>query len=473
MAAPGRDVRVKLLFPYPPPAVPHCRHLWFMLDAERCRAVTDVSALIRERFFSGLRGALSLYLDGGLLPPGESARLIRDNDVISVEWEEDPPNDSPQETSKKRRRSQDDCKKTKRGHMEAPERTMKNVPTLEEEEQVERPRKKRVRIQEEVSKRPTKQKKKVVTPEDETLQQPRKKVTPEEKVLQQPRKKVTPEEGEVQERPRKEKTKEVVTVEVKVSDRPRKKVTIEEQVSKRMKREKMQHPQEEMSSETSEHKPRIQDLSTEPGTKKPQHQGAVCSSVQEKVSPSSSSSSEGEDMGHRRGGEPGPPPRRQQREASSSPDSLIIKRPAAPAISPSPPVHNGHATRGGAWHTPPPIAAGRGVGRGRSPDNLHWRGRGIRGKGESPIQNHFFYNNKPETMKENQLKEEVRNVSMLIQNPPEVLKKDYSVFPLLAAPPQPGTVIAFKLLELTENYTPEVSEYKEGRLLSYDLYNPL
>ncbi|XP_077411856.1 coilin isoform X2 [Vanacampus margaritifer] len=46
--------------------------------------------------------------------------------------------------------------------------------------------------------------------------------------------------------------------------------------------------------------------------------------------------------------------------------------------------------------------------------------------------------------------------------------QDYSAMPLLAAPPQVGKKIAFKLLELTENYTPEVSEYKEGMIVRYD-----
>nr|XP_033501059.1 coilin isoform X4 [Epinephelus lanceolatus] len=47
-------------------------------------------------------------------------------------------------------------------------------------------------------------------------------------------------------------------------------------------------------------------------------------------------------------------------------------------------------------------------------------------------------------------------------------KQDYSSMPLLAAPPQVGQKIAFKLLELTENYTPEVSGYKEGKIVSFD-----
>ncbi|XP_049601716.1 coilin [Syngnathus scovelli] len=55
-----------------------------------------------------------------------------------------------------------------------------------------------------------------------------------------------------------------------------------------------------------------------------------------------------------------------------------------------------------------------------------------------------------------------------LSNGAESTPKDYSAMPLLAAPPQVGQKIAFKLLELTENYTPEVSEYKEGMIMSLD-----
>ncbi|XP_031675829.1 coilin [Oncorhynchus kisutch] len=66
-------------------------------------------------------------------------------------------------------------------------------------------------------------------------------------------------------------------------------------------------------------------------------------------------------------------------------------------------------------------------------------------------------------------KDSLNNSSVVFQNPSEsVPKRDYSEMPLLAAPPQDGQKIAFKLLELTENYTPEVSEYKEGKIIHFD-----
>ncbi|NXD41676.1 COIL protein, partial [Copsychus sechellarum] len=108
---------------------------------------------------------------------------------------------------------------------------------------------------------------------------------------------------------------------------------------------------------------------------------------------------------------------------------------------------------------------GRGRGRGTREDNF-WRGprghgfRGMmrgHGRGANPG---FFYNYSSEGQKQRQLNEAATNTSVLIQNPVEIPKRDYSALPLLAAPPQVGERIAFKRLELTENYSPEVSDYK-------------
>ncbi|NWX36974.1 COIL protein, partial [Notiomystis cincta] len=110
---------------------------------------------------------------------------------------------------------------------------------------------------------------------------------------------------------------------------------------------------------------------------------------------------------------------------------------------------------------------GRGRGRGTGEDNF-WRGprgRGfhgmMRGQGHGRGANPgFFYNYSSEGQKQRQLNEAATNTSVLVQNPMEIPKRDYSLLPLLAAPPQVGERIAFKRLELTENYSPEVSDYK-------------
>ncbi|NXU01895.1 COIL protein, partial [Buphagus erythrorhynchus] len=92
---------------------------------------------------------------------------------------------------------------------------------------------------------------------------------------------------------------------------------------------------------------------------------------------------------------------------------------------------------------------GRGRGRGTREDNF-WRGprghgfRGMmrgHGRGANPG---FFYNYSSEGQKQRQLNEAATNTSVLVQNPVEIPKRDYSALPLLAAPPQVGERIAFK-----------------------------
>lgn len=81
MAA-SETVRLRLQFDYPPPATPHCTAFWLLVDLNRCRVVTDLISLIRQRFGFSSGALLGLYLEGGLLPPAESARLVRDNDCL-------------------------------------------------------------------------------------------------------------------------------------------------------------------------------------------------------------------------------------------------------------------------------------------------------------------------------------------------------------------------------------------------------
>lgn len=81
MAA-SETVRLRLQFDYPPPATPHCTVFWLLVDLNRCRVVTDLISLIRQRFGFSSGALLGLYLEGGLLPPAESARLVRDNDCL-------------------------------------------------------------------------------------------------------------------------------------------------------------------------------------------------------------------------------------------------------------------------------------------------------------------------------------------------------------------------------------------------------
>ncbi|KAG9466619.1 hypothetical protein GDO78_016358 [Eleutherodactylus coqui] len=505
MAAPGGELRVRLLFDYPPPALPLSRQLWFMLDTELCRAVTDVSAIIRERFFYSRQGALSLYLDGCLLPPGESVRVIRDNEAISVRWE-----DTCGHGGGKRRRLEEGSGDP-RVHRGASEERGEETPEKEEVHQRRKKRKKVAVTPIEDSKRPKKKNKEAVTPAEDSgrpKEYDNGAVTPTEVSGRPKKNKVVVTPTEVSGRPKKsngavtpieankwpkKKQQQVMTPEV-ASERPKKynngvvtptevsrgpkkhkEAVTAEEASRRPSKEKARSPQQdsELAAGASEKKDRRPDVSKKPPRVAP-YQAEPSRAVQKEAPPpanssagqeTSSSSSDEEDT---RTEKPGPFLKAQQEEEDSSLEGFLIKKPLMCGFAVNPPVYNGQVARGGAQHRPSLKTAGRGIGRGWDVENLPWRGRGFRGRGKVQLQNTFFYSYSPETVKQQHLEEDVSHVSVLIQNPPELLKKDYSALPLLAAAPQPGNIIAFKLLELTENYTPEVSDYKEGRVLAYD-----
>lgn len=83
-----------------------------------------------------------------------------------------------------------------------------------------------------------------------------------------------------------------------------------------------------------------------------------------------------------------------------------------------------------------------------------------------------------EISKEKQLSTVNTNISFLFTNRTEeknlkseissVELKDYHKYPLLRGPPRVGDVIAFKVLELSSSYCPELSNYKEGRVLEHN-----
>ncbi|XP_039596128.1 coilin [Polypterus senegalus] len=147
---------------------------------------------------------------------------------------------------------------------------------------------------------------------------------------------------------------------------------------------------------------------------------------------------------------------------SNSKDTEMVTKKLVPTLGPSLPGVGRSI----------PLNIGR--GSGRFDNQFSWRGsgghgqRGGRGRAKAGAGNHSFYNYEGNTLQEQQ-KDVLSNKSVIRENPPaEEPKKDYTSLPLLAAPPQIGQRIAFKLLELTENYTPEVSDYKEGKIISYD-----
>ncbi|XP_072415154.1 uncharacterized protein, partial [Chiloscyllium punctatum] len=115
---------------------------------------------------------------------------------------------------------------------------------------------------------------------------------------------------------------------------------------------------------------------------------------------------------------------------------------------------------------------GNGRGRGRGFNGFPWRGgrqqRGaFRGRGRGTGCFYYNYENSQEP-KPGESNQSLTNKQPVVESSPGAPKRDYSKLPLLAAPPEVGERIAFKMLELSENYTPELSDYKEGRIVSYN-----
>ncbi|XP_064322860.1 coilin [Phalacrocorax carbo] len=533
-AAAGGALRLRLLFDYPPPGSPGCALCWLLLEPSQVRLVTDLVSLIRHRFGFSRRARLSLFLEGALLPPTESARLVRDNDSLRVKLEEIVADDfeetddgfsyAPKEDKKRRRQKQDEeeCSRNGEDEHKREKKKSKHNPeysSCREETSVDicdsQKRYKKRKRKEEVSGRnrltegkegsSTDQSKQLKKMEREKQLATKKKdekqikaAAPKtaleqanessslnsgknntKKFTTQARKKRVgasdsssessdSDSSELNLKQNKSSHKPVAAtlprdksqaaansdVKTVVSNKVTVKSNAENStktaISKRTK--KSQSSSSDSDSSTEDEKVATAQDGTAKEKSLPNNAAAVKTSTT-KAPKAKTSSSESD---------------------SSDSETLVIKKPTANTGLSNSIVRN--CTKQLPTSIQGPLASpGRGRGRGTGEDNF-WRGprgrgfRGMmrgqgRGRGANPG---FFYNYSSEGQKQRQLNEAATNTSVLVQNPVEVPKRDYSVLPLLAAPPQVGERIAFKRLELTENYSPEVSDYKEGKIISWN-----
>uniref|UniRef100_A0A8C3QXR6 Coilin n=1 Tax=Cyanoderma ruficeps TaxID=181631 RepID=A0A8C3QXR6_9PASS len=536
MAAGGGPVRLRLMFDHPPPASPGCALCWLLLEPGQARLVTDLLSLIRHRFGFSRRARLSLFLQGALLPPAESARLVRDNDSLRVKLEEIVGDDYEEiddgfiyttKEDKKRHRHKQDEEELSRNESKHKRKKKKEKHDLEysscrEETSVdtwdsqkrytERKRKENVRgrnrLAEGKEETSTSHSKKMKKTEREKQLATKKKDEKQTEVgaakmaLEQANesfslnsgknstKKITTESrknrvgasdssstssdsdsSEINAKENKSSHKLVVVTPPKdkyqaasYSDVKTNKVTVKSNtektktaISENAKNSQSSSSDSDSSTEDENVTP-AQDSSVpaQDSTAKekslPNHVEAVNASTEAPKANSSSSDSD-----------------------SSDSDTFVIKKSAAGAG-----LHNS-IVRNCSKQLPASVQgrfAGPGCGRrhGMGEENF-WRaprGRGFcgmmrgRGRGANPG---FFYNYSSKGHKQRQLNEAATNASVLVQNPVEIPKRDYSVLPLLAAPPRVGERIAFKHLELTENYSPEVSDYKEAKIISWNAEN--
>ncbi|KAL0597451.1 Coilin [Plecturocebus cupreus] len=501
MAA-SETVRLRLQFDYPPPATPHCTAFWLLVDLNRCRVVTDLISLIRQRFGFSSGALLGLYLEGGLLPPAESARLVRDNDCLRVKLEdsgvaensvvisngdstnlslrkakkrafkleEDEETEPDYKYSKKRWKRQENSNNEKVLDLEPKAVTDKTVSQKKrrknkatggtmgndnEETKREPPKKKEKREYKKKAKNPKSPKVQAVKDwASQRCSSP--KGSARNSLVKAKRK------GGVnicsKESP--SFSSESESCHESISDGPSK-VTLEARNSS-----------EKLPTELSKEGPSTRNttadkLATKPGFSLSPSKGKTSGTA----SSSSDSSSESDDQC-----------------SLSTPEcaagflktvGLFAERGClGPGLSSQTAGAAGWKRSGSDGGGQPPgpspsmsLPASLGRGWGRGENLFSWkgaRGRGIRGRGRGrghPVS--CVINRSTDNQRQQQLNEVVTNSSTIIQNPVET-HKDYSLLPLLAAAPQVGEKIAFKLLELTSSYSPDVSDYKEGKILSHN-----
>ncbi|XP_026851733.2 coilin [Electrophorus electricus] len=489
-------VRVKLYFDYPPPSLPDCRMSWLLVDLNKCRLAADLASVIREKFDYSRKTVLDLFIEDCYVPPSESIYVVRDNDSIrvkvsSVYWSTANSVEHHSTAGKKRCREEEEEEQVegasqapaKKEHIEnqvngftAPadkskkkgvkEKKKKKKKKKKEEEQTEHASVAASEAQ------PARGSNKTPTSTVSASGEPAASCgkpnetsdssDSSEEALQKPpppKLKARAEKTAVARRPAatagclgsssewssSEDDAAPAAGKVRIPVKPSGS-TLKASVSTNSKTPPAVRPRPSSDSSSSSSPP--PDGPQAPAETPP---AAALSSHTEQGGLTTLST---------------PVAKEPQRKPecsdsySSSETELVIRRPNPKAMGLTP---AGVAHRGGG-------AVGRGRGDPRGTERGRGRSGGRSGYGKArgtPWKQGFHSNYEGEELQRRQ--DFQTNKSLLLQNPAEPEpRRDYSVLPLLAGPPAEGQMIAFKLLELTESYTPEVSAYKEAKIIGFN-----
>uniref|UniRef100_A0A8C6Z071 Coilin n=1 Tax=Nothoprocta perdicaria TaxID=30464 RepID=A0A8C6Z071_NOTPE len=407
-AGSGGALRLRLLFDYPPPGSPGCALCWLLLEPAQVRLVTDLLSLIRQRFGFSRRARLSLFLEGALLPPAESARLVRDNDSLRVKLDDV---ESDEERGRRRRKRSEE-REAAASDGETP-RKRKRRKRKEESGAQEGP----AAGEEGSGAGRIRRAKRAASKRTEGTRAPAKGSARSGAPGAAP--------SEPSSTSSSSDSSEGNARQNKSSHKPAAATTLPKNAS----------PAAANSSVKTGVSSKVTVKS-----KAAQSKTAVSKKTNQAQSSSSDSDSSAEE---------GKAATAQNSSDSSDSETLVTKKPKANAGLSNSLVRNGdkQSPAGVPGALPSPVL-GRGRGTG---DGNFWkgsRGRGFqgaaRGRGRGENQG-FFYNYDSEGQKQRQINEPVTNTSIVVQNPVEVPKRNYSVLPLLAAPPQVGERIAFKV----------------------------
>ncbi|XP_062310273.1 coilin [Osmerus eperlanus] len=519
------SIRVRLYFDYPPPAVPDCRMCWVLVDLNKCRVVADLASIIREKFDFSRKNVLNLYIEDCYLPHTESIYVVRDNDSIRVRVDRLTPVSGLEAScpsavggnAKKRGREAEEeepsengvsvpwkTKKKKKKHDKSQER--ESTQTADNDRSKEKKKKKKEKKGKEGGENlvstPTKA-------PSTTVSQPGKSTKKAQ---------AAPTPAPV--------NRKVSTTRQNVSTDSSDSSTEEEEAPKKT---PMQKPPSKTPSTLTPTATKDIPKAKTPATKPPPPPPSSSSETDSSSDEAASSKAPAKPPPKKT-----PLPKPTSSPANTIPSSPIagtknkLTPPGPQSLGPPPQtINSSHLANGSTQQSKKvpekpgcsdsdsssedeirlvikrptqggmglavapavgdPSSASRGRGRG-SPsggERGRWNprgggrpGRGALGQGRGGGEQNggrgfsFNYEDSQQQQKPSYHSDLLTNRSVVSQNPvASDPKRDYSTLPLLAAPPPVGQKIAFKLLELTENYTPEVSEYKEGKLINFDPTN--
>ncbi|XP_026218498.1 LOW QUALITY PROTEIN: coilin [Anabas testudineus] len=408
-------IRVRLLFDYPPPAVVDSRMCWLLVDLNACRVVADLESVIREKFEFSRGTILSLFVEDCYLPHTESIYVVRDNDSVRVKVQ---------------------CLTQVNGHISSPDASRKNCRKRQRPTDKDDAGEDGVRVEYKKKKRGKR----------EILEQGAEQASADERESQG---KHSEEEEKKKKKKKKRKKKTEGNADMPKPAAPTKKIqtSVEHHVKSTKKPTATQATTQTVSSSDSS-----STLKNKPLTS-PSVKGRTKHSPKSLEVPSVLQSTN-----------------RSQKQAASTvmPREEKVMEPCnLDREDEIEPVNQPQKEQPGSE------VSTQWSGRSSCRGNIRHDGPGERerGRGTGVNRGHsgsFKFSNS-EAKEPSYQTDSLTNTSVVFQNGAESTpKQDYSSMPLLAAPPQVGQKIAFKLLELTENYTPEVSEYKEGKILSFD-----
>ncbi|XP_073690313.1 coilin [Garra rufa] len=469
------SIRVRLYFDYPPPATPECRMCWLLVDLNKCRVVADLSSIIKEKFGYSRKSILDLFIEDCYLPSTESIYIVRDNDSIRVKVSSpvyingaEAHQNSEAKNSKTKKRDREDETQICEGLSKKKKHEDLTNGSASAEDAKKKKKKKKKEVKESATK-PAMPQKNIETPSstknnrkstsavpssDKTARTKTRQPTSsssdsseDESHNKAPPPKSKPKQNDAAKKSRKESKSDSSSSDD--TEKPKKNVPVQPvPVTPKLSstKSKLQMQQRRDSSTDSSSSPSPSQV--KPTAKKSQVASQPSSTTQSSVQSVSSSVSKK------------PQDNAESSDSDASEIELVIKKPNLEGMGLKIAGVSEAAGRDRG------NTRGQERGRGRGASRGSGRGGFARAKGTPWKQDHHYSYENGERRKQN---DSLTNESFILQNPPEIApKRDYATLPLLAAPPGVGQKIAFKLLELTENYTPEVSDYKEGKIIAFN-----